>query len=396
MGVMTGGKKLKGCSAGSRKVKKIMYRGQKIWSAGNIVTFQVDTGAAYREEVDEGADCLSQKTFTPTKAGWEFMGWRGDAAAGGNVLSAKAMGDSPITLYAVFRQAVTVTYYNGSASPGSKTEYRFYNNGSVSNPSFTITQSALSGWTARGWSTGTAGNSGITYGNAAAFTRDSDVTLYGMYQQTITLTYNGNGSTGGSTASQSGTRYYNSGNGNTVNPAFKLPSNGFARTGYTFKAWALGSTGGTQYAPGASVTVTKTTAVYAVWIGVAHFFTPLDQVTWTKGGSTTGGHQNNMTVSTDKINVTSRTFENGGYSHCSATAKVSCGGCQKVRIKVECGNGNGSVAIQGVRQSVPGNTTNYYYADVSGESITVELQIVNPGSWALTCGATLTEIYFYN
>ena len=414
-------------SLGAQKVRQGYVADRKVYSSANTVTYMVDTGAARTEEVDSGASCLSPKTFTPQKTGWSFVGWREDRTASAGVLESKVMADSPVTLYAVFRAGVTVTYFNNSTSASSTSGYRYYNNGSVVNPSFQLTQASsggwtargwstsnqgnagityangaaftrdsnvtlyglyqqtitvtyynnstsasrttgtrywapagyvnpsfqltqassggwtargwstgntansgitynngatftrdtnvtlygmyqqtitvtyyngnttaarttgtryycpgsgkilnptfaltqagLSGWSARGWSTGTAGNSSITYNNGAAFTRDSSITLYGMYQQTITLSYNGNGASGGSTAAQSGTRYYNS-NGASVNPSFALRVNGFSRGGCTFKNWALGNAGGTQYAAGAGITLSASTVMYAVWTGI--------------------------------------------------------------------------------------------------------------------------------
>ncbi len=332
---------------GPQKVRQGYVADRKVYSSANTVTYMVDIGISYTEEADSGTSCLSPKTFTPQKTGWSFVGWREDRTASASVLGSKIMADSPVTLYAVFRAGVTVTYYNNSTSASSTSGYRYYNNGNIVNPSFTLTQAnsngwtargwstsnqgnagityangavftrdsnvtlyglyqqsitvtyynnstsasrttgtrywapagyinpsftltqaGLSGWTARGWSTGTAGNSGITYNNGAAFTRDSNITLYGMYQQTITLSYNGNGASGGSTAAQSGTRYYNS-NGATVNPSFTLRANGFARTNYSFAAWALGSAGGTQYKTGTGVTLTANTTFYAYWMPTA-------------------------------------------------------------------------------------------------------------------------------
>lgn len=335
-----------GCKAylGAVKMRKGYIGATRVYSAGNIVTFHVDAGLSYQEEVGVGESCLSPKNFTPAKSGWEFVGWRQDTAANSNVLSSKVMGDDPITLYAVFKQSVTVTYFDNSTSPKNASGYRYYNNSNVANPSFALTQAGRSGWTARGWSTSTAGNGGISYNNGSTFTRDSNVTLYGMYYQSITLTYyngsttaattsgtryynsgsggvvnptftlkpttlsgwtfrgwasssaatagityssisgtafvasttvyaaysqvitlsyNGNGNTSGSTAAQTGTRYFNT--GNYSNPSFTLATNGFNRANYTFSKWALGSASGTQYAAGASVTLSANTTMYAVW-----------------------------------------------------------------------------------------------------------------------------------
>ena len=86
-----------------------------------------------------------------------------------------------------------------------------------------------------------------------------------MYQKTVTLSYNGNGATGGSTASQSGTAYYNSGSNSTINPSFTLRSNGFSRTNYKFVNWRLNSTSGTAYNAGASITLSSNSTMYASW-----------------------------------------------------------------------------------------------------------------------------------
>lgn len=335
---------------GDVKVNRAYAGDVKIYSSSNIVTYHVDTGITYVEEVDEGESCLAPKTFTPAKGGREFVGWRQDTAANADVLNSLVMGDAPVTLYAVFQQIVTVTFYNDSESPSYASAPRYYNNGNVVNPKFTLTQhdnpywaergwsttnrgdaaityangatftrdsditlyglyqhhitvtyyngstsaststkvrywapagaidpsfalsqTGLSGWTARGWSTSTAASGGITYSNGETFTRDSNVTLYGMYYQDITLSYNGNGATSGSMAAQHGTRYYNS-NGNTTNPAFVLQANGFSKTTYSFSKWALNGTDGTQYAVGATVTLGANTTMYAVWVYVSNPF----------------------------------------------------------------------------------------------------------------------------
>ena len=217
MSIYAGNQKLKKLNIGNQAVRKAYLGNQLVYSAGNIVTYHVDAGVRYQEEVDEGESCLSPKTFTPQKAGWTFVGWRMDMVASGDVLASKVMGDNPVTLYAVFTHPVTVTYYNGSASASAQMKNRHWNNGNDTPPSFTLTQAAKSGWSARGWSTSTAANGGITYATGAAFTRNSDVTLYGMYQQTIALTTVANGSS----STQYGTRYYNS-NGNIINPVFTV------------------------------------------------------------------------------------------------------------------------------------------------------------------------------
>lgn len=243
-----------------QKVKKWTHNGVRVFTAGSTVTYYVDSGTSYTEEVDSEASCLSPTSFTPTKSGWSFVGWREDTTASSSVLSSKIMGDSPITLYAVFRKAVTVTYYNNSTTAKSTSGYRYYNNGNIVNPSFALTQASKSGWSARGWSTGTAGNSGITYNNATAFTRDSSITLYGMYQKTITCTfisYN-------STQTSSGIRYYNS-NGNVVNANVTVPT-GSAFSGWSWRGWSAANdttgNGSVAYANGSTISNLSTAYTY--------------------------------------------------------------------------------------------------------------------------------------
>lgn len=310
--------------------------GTVLWQSGNNVTYFIDSNNVRSEEVSYGNSVLSPTSFTPTKSGYDFVGWREDTTASASVLSSKTMGDSPISLYAVFRKTVTVTYCD-NAPAKSTSGYLYYNNGNTLKPVFKLTCTSFSDWTTRGWSTSTEGNATISYQSDVAFERDSDVTLYsswvrtvtvtlydnsatqryvtgtayrnynaehinakitltqasksgwsargwslsnvadasinisnggvydgytdktyyGCYQQTVTLTYAGNGATGGSVAAESKTKYYNS-SGATSSPTFTLKANGFTRTDYTFTGWSLG-------AVGAVVELSQSTTANAQW-----------------------------------------------------------------------------------------------------------------------------------
>lgn len=95
-----------------------------------------------------------------------------------------------------------------------------------------------------------------------------NITLYAIFSKsnTITLSYNANGGSG-STAPQSKqvTQYYNNGNYTTPTATFTLQSSSFTKSGYLFNKWAIGSTSGTQYAAGTSVTLSSNTTFYAIW-----------------------------------------------------------------------------------------------------------------------------------
>ncbi len=165
---------------GAAKVKK-MYRGDvKVYSAGNICTYHVEEGTTYMEEVDEGASCLSPQSFTPEKEGWEFAGWRQDAAADGEVLGSLVMGDDPVELYAVFRQEVTLaTVANGITA--TETKPRLYNSGNLANPVFTVASPAKAGATFLGWGSG-AGSTDITNAAITNLELDASTTRWAVFE----------------------------------------------------------------------------------------------------------------------------------------------------------------------------------------------------------------------
>ena len=96
------------------------------------------------------------------------------------------------------------------------------------------------------------------------WSRNSDKTVNIYTEQRYTITYNGNGSTSGST-SPTYFRY---------NSWPTIASNGFSRTGYTFKGWSTSSTGsGVDYYPGNSYTQNGYPTLYAVWNRITYTIT---------------------------------------------------------------------------------------------------------------------------
>lgn len=117
------------------------------------------------------------------------------------------------------------------------------------------------GYDFKGWAT-TAGGS-VAYADKASVknltgTNGGVVNLYAVWaKKTYSVTYDGNGSTGGSTASQT----------KTYGTALALRSNGFTRTGYTFSKWnTRADGGGTAYAAGASYASESALSLYAQWV----------------------------------------------------------------------------------------------------------------------------------
>lgn len=264
---ITNGSAIKIMNHNGQMVKKWIHNGVQVFSAAQPVTYKVDSSVSYKEDVNYGETCLSPKTFTPTKSGYTFVGWRDDNTATASVHSTKTMGDSPITLYAVFKKDITLTFvsYNNTKTIH---ETMYYNNGNTDKPDVVTPNLApYDNWTSRGW-----GSNGVTAAGADVYKKSGDTIsnvtedriYYGLYLKEITLSYNGNGNTGGSVSSRTGNVTYNA-SGEILGATFELASNGFTKRSHTFQKWAKGSASGTQYAAGSSVTITESTKMYAVW-----------------------------------------------------------------------------------------------------------------------------------
>ena len=216
-----------------------------------------------------GANSMSAPAPTAI-SGWTTLGWRGDTTAGAKVYGTASTGNisggSSTKYYAVYSR--TVTFYSGTSKATTTSATQYYN----SNGAYSVvapTPTAISGWTKLGWRGDTT--AGAKVYNAGATITASTTAYYAVYSRTVTLAYNGNGSTSGSVANQTATQYYNS-NGTITSPSFTLRANGFTKTGYTFTKWAAGSTSGTQYVAGATYTfapavgtTTVTRTMYAIW-----------------------------------------------------------------------------------------------------------------------------------
>ena len=173
-------------------VKNITYNGLnvKTWkhdditiynsSIGSTVTYYVESSTKYTEDVSSGESCLSPKTFTPTKDGYEFIGWREDNVANDSVLTSKVMADNEVTLYAVFQKTITLTTRISSAS-STHTGYQYYNNGNIVNPTFTVANPTKSGWSFMGWSASSSSTT-VSYSTISNTIFSADTTLYSVFK----------------------------------------------------------------------------------------------------------------------------------------------------------------------------------------------------------------------
>ena len=283
--------KIKNTTFDGYKVKKWIHDDVTIFNAGTIaVTYHVDSDVQYTEDRNNGDNSLSPNSFTPSKTGYDFVGWREDSTANSTVLTSKVVENSPITLYAVFKKAITVTLYNGSTAATNKTEYQYYNNGNTINPKFTVAQTAISGWTTRGWSTSTTGNATPTYSSLNNTEITSDMTLYGLYQIEITLTC----TITGSVSYKTGTRYYNS-KGVYVNPTFTVANP--TKSGGTFLGWSTSASSATiSYSTISNLALTTNTKIYSVFKFADTTVSPASGGSFSKSNGWFSGTENQATI----------------------------------------------------------------------------------------------------
>lgn len=253
---------LKNMTYNGQKVNKWIHNDVQVYSAGSTVTYYVDADTVYTEDINSGDSCLAPKTFTPAIAGRTFVGWRQDTTPSSDVLSTLAMGNEPVTLYAVFQTQVTLTYYMGATTtPSAQTLLKYYNNGNFANPKFTIAQPTIDGWISRGWGTSAAGNAAVAYSAISQTEFATNTIVYALYSKSVTIKYYDNSTTVKTT---SGTRYYNSA-GNYANPSFTLTQT--TRSGWTKRGWgtALAANAAVVYADGVAFTLAEDTTLYGLY-----------------------------------------------------------------------------------------------------------------------------------
>jgi uncharacterized repeat protein (TIGR02543 family) len=242
-----------------KTIKEVRAKsGKVLWKAGAIVTYVVDVGVTKYEEVDTGDSCLTPTTFTPSKSGWTFVGWRKDTTASATVEPSVVMEGEPITLYAVFSKDVCLTFYDGSGASGVNRKAKYYNNGDALYPSFTLGQSSIDGWSRRGWGTSTSADASVVYAKEGKHEFESDTTIYGLYEKTISLTVFANGEQ----PPLSYKAYHNS-YGNTDYPEFTVSNP--SKSGATFLGWSTANDTTVEHTSISNMELTANTTLYAVY-----------------------------------------------------------------------------------------------------------------------------------
>ena len=166
---------------------------------------------------------------TATKSGYTFLGWNTNANAT-SALSSLTMSTSNVTLYAIYRKTLTVTYKDGAGTT-SNSAYAYNNATSASIKLLTprTYQDGCGGsswnyvWTTLGWSTGTTANGSVNYSSGQTITISSNMTLYGQYRKVVRIVYAANGPGAGCNRQYSPDQYiYYNGNGSKTSANLDL------------------------------------------------------------------------------------------------------------------------------------------------------------------------------
>ena len=201
--------------------------------------------------------------------GYTFAGWNTAANGSGTSYAQGAtltMGSANVVLYAQWTAVPTFTVsYNANGATGGSVpvDGNKYQAGATVTVLGNTGNLANTGYTFVEWNTA-ANGSGTSYAQGATLTMGSaNVTLYAQWTAvpTFTVSYNGNGATGGS-APVDGNKYQAGATvtvlGNTGN---------LANTGYTFVGWNTVANGsGTEYTAGGTFTMgSANLTLYAQW-----------------------------------------------------------------------------------------------------------------------------------
>lgn len=226
-----------------------------IWKGNSYtVTFDANGGTTPTASKSVTYDNIYGTLPVATKTGYSLKGWF-TAKTGGTQVTAdtEVTITSAQTLYAQWTANTYTVKFNsqGGSTVADKTVTYDFTYGTLSTPT-------RDGYKFLGWFTATSGGTQVTADTKVAITATQ--TLYAHWQaNTYTVVFNGNGNTGGSTATQT----------LTYDKAEALTANGFTKTGYHFVGWATSASGSKVYSDKQSVTnVAGTNAsvtLYAIW-----------------------------------------------------------------------------------------------------------------------------------
>ncbi len=230
-----------------------------------------------------------------TRTGYTFDGWNTQADGNGTNYVAGTgsftMGAASLVLYAKWSPVTyTITYVlnSGTNNAGNPASYN------ITTATINLLSPTRTSYTFGAWYTEASFTTQVTQ---VALGSTGNKTFYAKF--TGSVSFNGNGATGGSTGAQT----------ITAGATAALVANGFTRTGFSFSSWNSASNGsGTSYANLASYTMNGNATLYAQWKGMVTF----------NGNGATAGSTGPQTIAE---NATAALLSNGftrtGYNFAS-------------------------------------------------------------------------------
>ena len=279
------------------------------WTA-NACTVKYDAGGGQGSMPDQKftfgvPQNLTRNTFT--RSGWAFTGWKradtGDAYQDGQQVAnliCTPNGGAPFVAQWTPNPA-SINY-----DPNPPTGRTPGGQGTANWTGHTGDTQAIgaNGWTVDGytfigWNTSADGK-GTAYAPGTTWTANGTLTLYAQWTPgQASLTYDGNGATGGKTDPQTG----------KTDEKINVRDNGFTRDGYTFVTWnTQADCKGNAVKPNSEWTLRGSSTLYACWAGNAQTLTY-------HGNGATGGNTAAQSGKTgDELTTNANGFTRDGYT----------------------------------------------------------------------------------
>jgi uncharacterized protein (TIGR02145 family)/uncharacterized repeat protein (TIGR02543 family) len=240
---------------------KVFYNGN-----GNTGGTAPTDANAYEQGVNV---TVLANTGNLVRTAYTFTGWNTALDGTGTSFAGAAtftMGIANITLYAKWTQNPTYTVtYNGNGNNGGSVpvDANAYLQGDTVTVKANTGSLVRTGYAFAGWNSAADGG-GTSYAGAAKFTMGTvNVTLYAKWTQnpTYTVTYNGNGNTGGNVPVDANAYLQD----DTI--TVKTNTGNLSKTGYTLAGWNTGADGsGTSYAAATKFSMgSANVTLYAKW-----------------------------------------------------------------------------------------------------------------------------------
>ena len=279
------------------------------WTA-NASTVKYDAGGGNGTMSDQKftfdvPQNLSPNTFT--RDGYTFTDWKradtGDSYTDGQQVSnLTSTPNGVVTLVAQWTPNQAAINYNANPptgrTPGGQGTANWTGH-TGDTPTISQNGWTVDGYTFTGWNT-QAGGKGQAYAPGTKWAANGTLTLYAQWTAgEASLSYDGNGATGGKTDPQTG----------KTDEKINVRDNGFTRDGYTFVTWnTQADCKGNAVKPNSEWTLRGSSTLYACWAGNAQTLTY-------HGNGATGGNTAAQSGKTgDELTTNANGFTRDGYT----------------------------------------------------------------------------------